>query len=77
MYIFWWENPEGIRPLGRHIQIWENNIKMCLEGKEGIVCSLFAFSKYGAVVGPCRHSDMLLGSVKCRKYFEELSSGTF
>ena len=27
---FWWENPEGKRPLGRPRRIWENNIKMDL-----------------------------------------------
>ena len=46
---------------------------MCLEEKEGSVWTLFACSRYGAVVGPCRHSKTLLDSVKSRKYFDELS----
>jgi hypothetical protein len=28
--VFWWENPEGKRPLGRSRSRWDDNIKMNL-----------------------------------------------
>jgi len=45
-------------------------LKCVLKKKEGRVWTLFTCSRYGAVVGPCRHSNELLGSVNCRKYFD-------
>lgn len=45
-------------------------LKCVLKKKEDTVWTLFTFSRYRAVVGPCRHSNELLGSVKCGKYFD-------
>jgi hypothetical protein len=34
---FWWEKPEGKRPLGRPKRKWEDNINIILERKVGVV----------------------------------------
>jgi hypothetical protein len=59
--------PEGKRPLGRPMFMWENNIKLGFDEKEwcGLDC---CGSGYGAVEGCCVSGNELSGSMKSGEF---------
>jgi len=45
-------------------------LKCVLKEKDSRMWTLFTYSRYATVVGPCRHNSELFGSVNYRKYFD-------
>jgi hypothetical protein len=65
------EEPEGRRPLGRHMCRWEDNIKTDLLE---IGCGEHRMDRSGSgqgqMAGSCEYGNELSGSIKCGEFLE-------
>jgi hypothetical protein len=70
VYRVWWGGPEGKRTFGRHMLIWEDNIKMYLQE----VCCGHWLEQSGSgqeqVAGTCKYGNKLSGPIKCGEFLD-------